>query len=183
MNHRSFKRKFISGNQLSPRYSIWPASDPDGSQHCLWGAVFYNSWLQPLRGPKPTNSHHRGADMYSRSMMYPYIKAARGHQRNQLMPNLPISKEVSSVFKTAFAKEVKMICKIWPTVLIQPLNISLNNTWGTQQTVTQTTLLWNFMLLWRERNFLSFVYVKPANITGLAAGVPKGLSPRKLNLK
>lgn len=166
MNHRSFKRGFISGNQLSPKNSICPASDPDVSQHYLWGAVFYNSWLQPLRGPKPNNSHHRGAEMYSSSMIYPYIKAGRGHQRNQFMSKLPISKEVSAVFKTAFVKGAKMTCKIWPTVWIQPLSISLNNTRGTQQTVTQTTLLWNFMLLRRERNFLSFVYVKPANITG-----------------
>lgn len=43
MNHRSLKKKFIFGNQLSLKNSICPASDPDVREHSLWSAAFYNS--------------------------------------------------------------------------------------------------------------------------------------------
>lgn len=151
MYHRSLKKKFISGNQLSLKNSICPASDPDVSEHSLWSAVFYNSWLQPLRGLQSDEGHLRGADMYSSNMISSSINEGRGHQRNQFMPPyFPWKFQLHS--RKPKAKGVKTTCKIWPTVFIQPLSISLR-AHQEQGKLRQIALLWNFMLLWSREEF------------------------------
>lgn len=179
MYHRSLKKKFISGNQLSPKNKICPASDPGVTKHSPWSAVFYNSWLQPLRGPQSDGGHLRGADMYSCNMIFPSTNAERGHQRNQFMaPRFPRKLQLCS--RKPRAKRVKTTCKIWPTVFIQPLSISLR----AHQEKGKLLCILHFCEIscfcGEERNFLSFVYIKPANITGTGGRVPRGLSPRKL---
>lgn len=165
MNHRSLKKKFIFGNQLSPKNSVCPASDPDVSEHSLWSAVFHNSWLQPLRGPQSDKGHLRGADMYSSNMIFPYINAGRGHQRNAFMP-LCFSRKFQLCSRKPTAKGVKTTCKTWPTVFIQPLTISLRAHREQGKLLRWLHFCEISCFCGEERNFLTFVYVMLENITG-----------------
>lgn len=120
------------------------------------------------------------ADMYSSNMIFPSRNAGRGHQKNQFMsPCFPRKFQLCSRKPTA--KGVKTTCKIWPTVFIQPLSISLRAHQEQGKLLCRLHFCGISCFSGEERNFLSFVYVKLANIRG-TGNRTRDLSPRKLKI-
>lgn len=143
------------------RVYFWePAVSQKFNLPCIWpwcksAQPFGYCILQQLTTATQGSQTRQGSSQASRDVFQQHdIRLHKIRKRSPMGPihaktsHLPRKFQLCS--RWPFTNGVKTTCKIWPTVLILSLSMSLKSTPGTQQTVTQIALLWNFMLLWRR---------------------------------